>query len=114
MFLLLLLTFSLVAKRSSPRLRIHRRRDAYTAGDFERAAEAFRQSATRQPASGTLQTLGWRSGSVQNRLRNPGLEQALWLDPFNNRPGRICVRSQAAQLGRRSFPGMKSCRVGCR
>ena len=57
---------------------------AYRAGDYARAAEAFRQSVALQPASGALQNLG----NAEWQSRRPGAailswEQALWLDPFN-------------------------------
>jgi len=57
---------------------------AFQAGQYENAATAFRQSAARQPASGTLQNLGlaeWQRGKVGPALL--AWEQALWLDPFN-------------------------------
>ena len=40
---------------------------AYRAGDFTRAAQAFRQAANVEPASGTLQNLGnaeWQCGQT--------------------------------------------------
>jgi hypothetical protein len=57
---------------------------AYRAGDYARAAEAFRQSVVLQPASGALQDLG----NAEWRCRRTGAailawEQARWLDPFN-------------------------------
>jgi hypothetical protein len=54
------------------------------AGDYRQAAEQFRESATRQPASGTLRNLGlaeWQRG-----IAGPAIlawEQSLCLDPFN-------------------------------
>jgi tetratricopeptide (TPR) repeat protein len=58
---------------------------AYRAGDYARAAEALRQSAALQPASGTLQNLGnaeWQCRRVGAAIL--AWEQALWLDPFNH------------------------------
>jgi tetratricopeptide (TPR) repeat protein len=57
---------------------------AYRAGDYARAAEAFRQSVVLQPASGALQDLG----NAEWRCQHAGAailawEQARWLDPFN-------------------------------
>lgn len=57
---------------------------AYRAGDYARAAEAFRQSVVLQPASGALQDLG----NAEWRCQHTGAailawEQARWLDPFN-------------------------------
>ena len=57
---------------------------AYRAADYTRAAEAFRQSVTLQPASGVLQDLG--NAEWQCRRTGEAIlawEQALWLDPFN-------------------------------
>ena len=57
---------------------------AYHAGDYATAAQAFRESAARHPSSGTLQNLGlaeWQRG-----LAGPAVlawEQSLSLDPFN-------------------------------
>ena len=58
--------------------------DAYRANDYTRAADAFRDSARLQPASGTLQNLGnaeWQRGKAGAAIR--AWEQAVWLDPFN-------------------------------
>jgi hypothetical protein len=57
---------------------------AYRASDYANAAEAFRQSVVRQPASGALQDLG----NAEWRCQNTGTailawERARWLDPFN-------------------------------
>src|SRR5208337_764167 len=57
---------------------------AYRVSDYSRAASAFRESARRKPASGTLQNLGnaeWQGGAVGRAVL--AWEQALWLDPFN-------------------------------
>ena len=57
---------------------------AYRAGDYARAVKAFRQSATQQPASGTLQNLGnaeWKLGRAGAAIL--AWERALWLNPFN-------------------------------
>ena len=58
--------------------------EAYRGGDCAGAGRAFRESAARQPASGTLQNLGnaeWLRG--QSGLAILAWEQALWLDPLN-------------------------------
>jgi tetratricopeptide (TPR) repeat protein len=57
---------------------------AYRASDYAGAAEAFSQSITLQPASGTLQNLG--NAEWQRHRTGAAIlawEQALWLDPFN-------------------------------
>jgi tetratricopeptide (TPR) repeat protein len=58
---------------------------AYRAGDYAVAAEAFRESGTLQPASGTLQDLGnaeWQQHRTGEAIL--AWERALWLDPFNH------------------------------
>lgn len=57
---------------------------AYHAGEYAQAAQQFRDSATLQPSSGTLQNLGlaeWQRGS--NGPAILAWEQSLCLDPFN-------------------------------
>jgi len=57
---------------------------AYHAGDYGRAARAFREAALLQPASGTLQNLGnaeWQRGRTGAAIL--AWEQAVWLDPLN-------------------------------
>jgi len=57
---------------------------AYKDADFNRAADAFHQSASLHPASGTLLNLGlaeWQRSKVGPAI--VAWEQALWLDPFN-------------------------------
>ena len=58
---------------------------AYEAGQFEQAAEAFRDSLTNQIASGTLLNLGlaeWRAGHAGAAVLV--WEQAAWLNPFDH------------------------------
>ena len=58
--------------------------EAYVAGHYASAAQAFRQAAGLQPASGTLQNLGnaeWQRGRTGPAIL--AWEQALWVDPFN-------------------------------
>ena len=65
---------------------------AYQTGDYSRAAQEFRKSATLQPASGTLQNLG--NSEWQRGRPGPAIiawEQALWLDPLNE-PARTDLR----------------------
>ena len=72
-FGLVLLVSSAVAGGASPDASFRDGTIAYHAGDYSKAAEAFRQSATQSPASGTLQNLGlaeWQRGR-----RKPGLFQ---------------------------------------
>ena len=57
---------------------------AYRAGDYARAAQAFLQSVTLQPAFGALQDLGnaeWQCHHAGAAIL--AWEQARWLDPFN-------------------------------
>jgi hypothetical protein len=57
---------------------------AYTSGEYNASASAFRDSARTQPASGTLENLGlaeWQRG--QPGLAILAWEQSLWLDSFN-------------------------------
>ena len=60
---------------------------AYRAGDYMRAAQAFRQSVTLQPAAGALQDLGnaeWQGHRAGAAI--VAWEQARWLDPFSSSP----------------------------
>lgn len=78
------LAIALPASGASPDALFHLGSGAYHAGDYARAAQAFRESAWLEPASGTLQNLGnaeWQRG--QTGLAILAWEQALWLDPFN-------------------------------
>ncbi len=99
-FCLLLLTLSFAANAATSDSAFIAGSDAYTAGDFERAAEAFRQSATLQPASGTLQNLGlaeWQRGKTGYAI--VAWEQALWLDPFSQSTrANLRFARKAAQL----------------
>src|SRR5437899_269638 len=57
---------------------------AYRAGDYAKAADAFREQATLRPVSGTLQNLGlaeWHCARTGRAVL--AWEQALWLNPFN-------------------------------
>jgi len=72
----------------------------YRLGDYTSAAQAFRQSAKQQPASGSLQNLGnaeWKLGRTGAAVL--AWEQAVWLDPFNL-PARMDLRfvRKTAQL----------------
>lgn len=69
----------------SPDALFHLGSGAYHAGDYVRAAQAFEQAATLEPASGTLQNLGnaeWKCGKTG--LAVLSWERALWLDPFDD------------------------------
>ena len=80
MFLPLFLTFSLAANAATSDSAFIAATEAYNAGDFERAAETFRQSARLRPASGTIQNLGlaeWQRGKTGYAIL--AWEQALWL-----------------------------------
>ena len=57
---------------------------AYQAGQFEPAAQAFRNSLAEQTAAGTLLNLGlaeWRGGRPGEAM--VAWEQSAWLNPFN-------------------------------
>lgn len=73
---------------------------AYRAGDYAHAAQAFRDSATAQPASGTLQNLGnaeWQRGRKGNAIL--AWEQALWVNPFDrNARSNLRFARETAQL----------------
>jgi len=73
---------------------------AYRVSDYSRAASAFRESARRKPASGTLQNLGnaeWQGGAVGRAIL--AWEQALWLDPFNGAArGNLQLARKTAQV----------------
>ena len=74
--------------------------NAYNAGDFSQAAEAFREAIAIQPVSGSLQNLGnaeWQCGKVG--LAILAWEQALWVDPFNQpATGNLRYARKVAQL----------------
>ncbi len=74
--------------------------NAYQAGRFVDAVNAFRESALARPASGTLQNLGnaeWQRGQAGPAIL--AWEQALWLDPFNQAARRdLRFARKAAQL----------------
>jgi tetratricopeptide (TPR) repeat protein len=58
--------------------------EAYQAGEFAQAAQAFRDAASSEPASGTLQNLGnaeWQLGRAGDAIL--AWEKALWLNPFD-------------------------------
>jgi len=58
--------------------------EAFQSGDFAQAAQAFRDAAAREPASGTLQNLGnaeWQLGRAGDAVL--AWEQALWVNPFD-------------------------------
>jgi len=69
-------------------------------GDYVRAAHAFRESVTLEPASGALQDLGnaeWRCGRAGAAIL--AWEQARWLDPFNPSPRQnLSFARKTAQL----------------
>src|SRR5438445_8358810 len=73
---------------------------AFRANDYSSAIKAFRQSATLQPASGTLQDLGlaeWHRGHAGAAVLC--WEQSLWLEPFNaSARGNLRYARKVAQL----------------
>jgi tetratricopeptide (TPR) repeat protein len=75
-------------------------REAYATGNFQSAAELFREAATNQLASGTLQNLGnseWQAG--RSGFAILAWEQTLWIDPFNRAAqGNLTYARKAAQL----------------
>ncbi len=74
--------------------------EAYHAGEFAPAAQAFREAAAMQPASGTLQNLGnaeWQLGRIGEAVL--AWEQALWLNPFDaNARHNLRFARRATQL----------------
>jgi tetratricopeptide (TPR) repeat protein len=74
--------------------------EAYQAGDFAKAAEAFRRETARQPASGSYHNLGnaeWRRGQTGNAIL--AWERALWLNPFDgNARTNLLFARDASQL----------------
>jgi tetratricopeptide (TPR) repeat protein len=57
---------------------------AYEAGQFDSAAQAFRDSLAKKPAAGTLLNLGlaeWQRGNTGDAIL--AWQQAAWLDPFD-------------------------------
>lgn len=74
--------------------------EACRAGQYTAAAQAFRNSLTQQPASGTLLNLGiseWRRGRVGEAVLS--WEQAAWLDPFNkDARNNLLFAREVAQL----------------
>ena len=84
LFSLSLFTSSLNLVAAAPDPLFRAGASACRAGDYARAADAFRQSVLLQPASGALQDLGnaeWRCGRTGAAIL--AWEQARWLDPFN-------------------------------
>jgi tetratricopeptide (TPR) repeat protein len=75
-------------------------REAYRAGNYAEAAQAFLNSANAQPASGTLQNLGnaeWQRGRTGNAIL--AWEQALWVNPFDrNARNNLRFARETAQL----------------
>jgi tetratricopeptide (TPR) repeat protein len=75
-------------------------REAYRAGNYAEAAQAFRDSAHAQPACGTLQNLGnaeWQRGLTGNAIL--AWEQALWVNPFDrNARNNLRFARETAQL----------------
>jgi tetratricopeptide (TPR) repeat protein len=74
--------------------------EACRAGQFATAAQAFRNSLAKQPASGTLLNLGiseWRRGRVGEAVLS--WEQAALLDPFNQEArSNLLFAREVAQL----------------
>ncbi len=75
-------------------------KNAYREGDFLRAAQVFRHSATLRPAVGTLQNLGnaeWQRGRAGYAVL--AWEQALWVNPFDrNARNNLRFARETAQL----------------
>lgn len=74
---------------------------AYRKSDFAEAEQMFRESASKQPASGTLVNLGiaeWRRGRAGRAIL--GWEQALWVDPGNDAArNNLAFARNIVQLG---------------
>jgi tetratricopeptide (TPR) repeat protein len=98
LFLLSLLPFGVTASQSDAAFA--NGTEAYRAGDYAQAAKAFRESATLQPAAGTLQNLGnaeWQRGRTGPAVL--AWEQSLWLDPFTQPAhGNLRFARKTAQI----------------
>ena len=97
--LLLLASTALIQGASSEAL-FRDASSAYHAGEYEMAANAFRESASVHPASGTLLNLGlteWQRGNIGPAIL--AWEQSLWLDPYSQ-SARMNLRfaRKAAQI----------------
>jgi hypothetical protein len=82
--LALLLLSTATGRCASPDALFQQGITTYKAGNYARAAQAFRESVARQPASGALLNLGnaeWQLGETGPAIL--AWERALWLDPFN-------------------------------
>jgi tetratricopeptide (TPR) repeat protein len=73
---------------------------AYKGGEFEKAAELFREVALTSPSTGALHNLGnaeWKAGRTGSAVL--AWEQAQWLSPFNkNTRENLRFARRAAQL----------------
>lgn len=73
---------------------------AYKGGEFEKAAELFRQVAATSPSTGAFHNLGnaeWKTGHAGSAVL--AWEQAQWLSPFNrNTRENLRFARRAAQL----------------
>jgi tetratricopeptide (TPR) repeat protein len=73
---------------------------AYEAGQYDLAAQAFRDSLARQTAAGTLLNLGladWQRGRAGDAILV--WEQAAWLDPFNRAaPNNLLYARESASV----------------
>jgi hypothetical protein len=97
------LSMSLLAANAlatSPQAMFQTGAAAYRSGDYASAAEAFCDSATQQPASGTFQNLGnaeWQRGHTGSAVL--AWEQSRWLDPFSkNMSMNLRFARRTAQL----------------
>lgn len=74
--------------------------EAYRAREYAQAAQAFREAALHQPASGTLQNLGnaeWELGRAGDAIL--AWEKALWVNPFDkNAQNNLRFARAALQL----------------
>jgi tetratricopeptide (TPR) repeat protein len=74
--------------------------EAYRAGQFAAAAQAFENAATVHPSAGTFVNLGlaeWQRGHAGSAIL--AWEQALWIDPFNKTAaGDLKFAREVAQL----------------
>jgi tetratricopeptide (TPR) repeat protein len=74
--------------------------EAYKAGDYGPAAQAFRKAVALQPSSGALQNLGnaeWQRGRAGDAIL--AWEQALWVNPFDgNARNNLRFARESAQL----------------
>jgi tetratricopeptide (TPR) repeat protein len=94
------LGFGFCAHAASPRAFFQAGTAAYQTAEYSAAAQAFKDSAALEPASGTFQNLGlaeWELGQTGPAIL--AWEQSLWLNPLNGAAqGNLRFARKAAQV----------------